>query len=76
MVTERDYLDAGDRVVVLSRIAEPAHARIPQPEAAGQHGTIKSNDGWGLCGVLLDNGSWITAWNACDLAPEADESAR
>ena len=70
---EGKFLDAGDRVVITDGIAEEAHARTPRPDAAGKHGLIEGNDGWGLCEVLLDDGTRIRAWNAHDLKPEADQ---
>lgn len=67
MTEQRDWIDVGDRVVVTDRIAKPEHMRSARPEAAGQHGEVVSNDGWGLCRVQLDNGTRITAWNGIDL---------
>lgn len=67
-----EYLTDGDRVVVLEHISQDAHARTPRPEAAGHHGEIINNDGWGLCKVRLDNGEVIYAWNNADLTREED----
>jgi hypothetical protein len=64
------FIDAGDRVVVKDAIADEAHARTPKPEAAGKRGVVESNDGWGLCRVLLDDGTQIMAWNTKDLERE------
>ena len=72
-VSEHAWIDAGDRVVVTDGIRERAHARSPRPEAAGKHGIVEENDGWGRCDVLLDDGTRILAWNGKDLVRESSQ---
>lgn len=69
-MTGVEYIDQGDRVIVTAGIAEPTHQRLGVPAAAGQHGVVLDQDGWGLCTVRLDNGAEICAWNGKDLERE------
>lgn len=66
-IKEERYIGAGDRVIVTEGIKEKAHARRPRPELVGMKGIVMENDGWGLCKVELDDGTWASLWNAKDL---------
>jgi len=68
------YLDAGDRVVVTEGVREDTHARAARPDLVGKRGIVRSNDGWGLCHVEFNDGTFATLWNAKDLERE-DEAA-
>lgn len=65
-------LDVGDRVVVF-RNAYCGFAGKMSSDLSGhigKHGVITSNDGSGLCEVLLDDGITVFAWNVHDLQKE------
>lgn len=65
-------LGVGDRVVVVRNMNAGPEGQESSDlsEHIGKHGIITSNDGWGLCGVLLDDGTMVSAWNRHDLQKE------
>jgi hypothetical protein len=70
----RSYIDTGDRVIVKSGKNQSngfGGSNIAE-QHEGLHGLVLSNDGWGHCSVLLDNGETISCWNGANLEWEAD----
>lgn len=67
-MARKGYIDRGDRVVIVGNSNWMGSSDLSQYQ--GKHGTVLSNDGWGLCCVLLDDGNEIYAWNASDLKRE------
>lgn len=65
-----DHIDAGDRVVIASDGNITGFGGQTLTKHKGKHGVVLTNDGWGLCRVLLDDGEEVSAWNGADLEKE------
>ena len=62
------FIDRGDRVVNVDNARFQGSDDLSEHQ--GKHGKVLSNDGWGLCEVLLDDGTSVYAWNGADLRRE------
>jgi hypothetical protein len=68
-----DYIDAGDRVIVKSDGHPNGFGGQVLTAHKGKHGIVVSNDGFGRCAVLLDDGVTVDAWNGADLEREPQQ---
>ena len=69
----RSWIDAGDRVIVKcgENVGNGFGGSNIAERHEGMHGLVLSNDGFGHCRVLLDNGETISCWNGKNLDWEA-----
>ena len=64
------FIDKGDRVVIKSDGHPNGFGGQVLTEHKGKHGLVLSNDGFGRCSVLLDDGKAVDCWNGADLERE------